>query len=176
MLSSPQMTGGADMRDPVIQSLRGLDLFVGTSRRQLRSVANLGTFVDVPAGRVVCRQGVAAREFFVVVEGRVELEREGTTVAILLEGEAWGEPRPLNEPCRHAATATATSRACLLVFNRREYVALLERCPSVAERLLLAARLDVPLAPDPSGRVGRAEERWLAPLPNALIRSQPSRV
>ena len=164
------------MRDPMIRNLAGLGLFEGASRRQLRSVVNLGTFVDVPAGRVVCRQGVAAREFFVVVEGRVELERAGTTVAILLQGEAWGEPRPLNESCRHAATATATSRSCVLVYTRREYLALLERCPSVAERLSRAARLEIPESTGAVGAVIRVEERWLAPWPNALIRSQPSRV
>lgn len=164
------------MRDPVIRSLTGLELFVGASRRQLRSVANLGTFVDVPAGRVVCRQGAAAREFFVVVKGRVELERAGETVAILLEGEAWGEPRPLNEACRHAATATTTSRACLLVYNRREYLALLARCPSVAKRLSQAAKLEIPVSAGAAGAVIRAEERWVAPSPNALIRSLPSRV
>jgi CRP-like cAMP-binding protein len=176
MLTSPLFDGRLDMRDPMIRILKGLDLFVGASRRQLQSVVNLGTFVDVPAGRVVCRQGVAAREFFVVVEGRVELERAGATVAILLEGEAWGEPRRIDDACCHAATATATSRTCLLVYTRREYLALLERCPSIAERLSEAARLDVPVMLGPSGLVGRAEERWLAPSPNALIRSQPSRV
>jgi CRP-like cAMP-binding protein len=176
MLTLRLIDGRVDMRDPVVRTLMGLDLFVGTSRRQLQSVVSLGTFVDVPAGRVVCRQGVAAREFFVVVEGRVELERAGTTVAILLEGEAWGEPRPVNEACRHAATATATSRSCLLVYNRPEYLALLQRCPTVAQRLSRAARLDVPVATTPIGTVCRAEERWLAPSPNALIRSQPSRV
>jgi CRP-like cAMP-binding protein len=164
------------MRDPVIRILTGLELFVGASRRQLRTVANLGTFVYVPAGRVVCRQGAAAREFFVVVEGRVELERAGETVAILLEGEAWGEPRPLNEACRHAATATATTRASLLVYNRSEYMGLLARCPSIERRLSRATRLEVPVAAGPGGAVSRAEERWVAPSPNALIRSLPSRV
>jgi CRP-like cAMP-binding protein len=167
------------MREQMRPTLAGLELFAGSTRRQLRSSTNLGTFIDVSADRVVCREGTPAREFFVIATGRVELERRGKTVAVLIAGEAWGHPRPRTEPCLHATTAIARSNACLLVYDRREYVALLARCPVVAARLSRVMTLEIPVSGDATtGEAGavvsRSEERWLAPSMGALARSPSS--
>src|SRR5262249_41480859 len=137
--------GGHAMRDAKLRLIEGLDLFVGTSLRELRSVVGLGTIVDAPANKVLQRQGAPEREFVVVLKGAGALEQAGRTAAILCAGEAWGDPPRAPQGSRHAATARTRSPATVLVYTRQEHEALVSRCPGIARQMERARALEIRL-------------------------------
>jgi CRP-like cAMP-binding protein len=144
------------MGDARMRVLEGLELFVGSTRRELRSVKGLGTIVDTGPDKVLQRQGGVEREFVGVLAGVVSLEQNGRTAAVLCAGEAWGDPPRAPQGSRHAATARTRTHASVLVYTRQEYEALLSRCPHVAKKLERARALEIRSRAVQSARTGTA--------------------
>lgn len=113
-------------------------LFDGISRRQQLIARQLSTHVKVDTGRVLCRAGSLGSEFFVIASGRVAVERVGGSRVELGEGDSFGELALLASTPRGQRTATvvALEPTELLVYERRDFLQLVEACPAVATRLL----------------------------------------
>jgi CRP-like cAMP-binding protein len=109
-------------------------LFSHCSRGELIRARLTGTIIDVPAGRVLCREGTRAQEMFVILDGVVELRADGQPIGLQRDGDWWGDD-VLVGGRRHDVTAVTASRTTLLVFAPSEYRSLLESCPMVARRL-----------------------------------------
>ncbi len=78
-------------RDEKLELLRGVPLFTGLGRRELERLGELGDEVDLPAGRTFVREGDRGHEFFVILDGRVRIERGGQTLTTLGRGDFLGE-------------------------------------------------------------------------------------
>jgi CRP-like cAMP-binding protein len=117
------------------QQLAALTLFQGLPRRELERISALCTMVERPAGTVLCTEGRAGQECFVIVDGEVAVTIGGSEVATLGAGSVFGELAVLDGEPR-TATTTATTIVRLVVFSRREFEDLLECAPSVARRIL----------------------------------------
>jgi CRP-like cAMP-binding protein len=115
-----------------------IPLFEGVGRRRRHVVAALADEVAVPAGTRLTRQGALAAEFFVVVEGQAQASIDGERVGRLGPGGFFGEIGLLSEPVR-TATVVASTPMRLLVVAPREFAALLDEFPAVAERIRIAA-------------------------------------
>jgi CRP-like cAMP-binding protein/SAM-dependent methyltransferase len=117
-------------------------LFRAFSTAELGAVARAGRDVRVEEGETLCRQGEPGDEFFLILEGEVEIERDGEQVASLGAGGFLGELALLTNRPR-TATAKATTDTALLVLDRRGFRQIVETVPGIAEKLLveLAARL-----------------------------------
>jgi CRP-like cAMP-binding protein len=74
-------------QDNKVESLKRAPLFAGLSRKELAQIARLADDVEVPAGTVLCTEGDPGREFFVLMEGKVDVARKGRRVATL--GAGW---------------------------------------------------------------------------------------
>src|SRR4051812_29276607 len=124
------------------QRLAALTLFQDLPRRDLERIAGLCTMVERPAGTVLCSEGRAGQECFVIVDGEVAVTISGSEVATLGAGSVFGELAVLDGEPR-TATARAASLVRLAVFSRREFEDLLECEPRVARRILdtVGARL-----------------------------------
>ena len=109
-------------------------LFSGCSQTELAEARRQGTIVDVPAGRMLCREGTTAREMFVILDGVVELRADGQPVGLQRDGDWWGDD-VLVRGRRHDVTVITASTVTLLVFAPSEYASLLDTCPTVARRL-----------------------------------------
>jgi CRP-like cAMP-binding protein len=116
--------------------LAKVSLFRACSRAELDAIVSVTTLIDVPAGRVLCTEGEGGDEFFVIVQGEVEVSAHGRTVDTLGPGDFFGEMALLDGGPR-TATVTTTTPGQLLVLTRPEFVALLERAPSVSRAILL---------------------------------------
>jgi CRP-like cAMP-binding protein len=103
--------------------LQGAEFLAGCSRRELRAMASLCTPIDVPAGRVLTRQGEFGRECFVVLEGHAVVERDGLIVGFVVDGSVIGEMALLGDGIR-TATVTAATDMTLLVMSRSEFAAM----------------------------------------------------
>jgi CRP-like cAMP-binding protein len=137
-------------QDKKVESLKRAPLFADLSRKELVQLARLSDDVEVPAGRVLCKEGDRGREFFVLVEGEVDVARNGRRVAALGPGEFVGEISLLEQTPR-TATVTAKTPLRFFVLTPKEFQQVLDENPSVERKILRAlARRVLELSRDPT--------------------------
>lgn len=129
-------------RDAKVALLRNVDLFSTCSKSELAKVASLVDEVDLPAGKVITRQGARGLEFFVIAGGDVSVTMPDDSEVTLGAGSFFGEMSLLDGGPR-VATVTAATDVHLLIVDRQAFRTLLATTPSVSEKLLaeLARRL-----------------------------------
>jgi CRP/FNR family transcriptional regulator, cyclic AMP receptor protein len=113
------------------QELIAVPLFAGLDSRERVVVGRYADEVDVPAGRVLARDGRGAYAFFAVEDGMAEVVREGEVVGTLGPGDVFGE-------CGGEPTVTATSPMSLVVLGDAQLRAIERRMPGVGERIRAA--------------------------------------
>ena len=104
------MTLTDDRRAQLIGACR---LFNGLPDEQLRAIAGSAQEVEFAAGRVIARQGEVGTGFFVVVDGRVRVVRDGELLAELGPGEFFGELSILDGQPRIAQVVADEPTRCL---------------------------------------------------------------
>jgi CRP/FNR family transcriptional regulator, cyclic AMP receptor protein len=124
------------------EHLAAVPLFEALSKKQLRRISSLMTRLDEPAGKVLTREGQQGYEFFIVLEGEVEVRQGDRLVATRGPGEYVGEIALLDKRPR-TATVVATTPVLVEVLSRREFMSLLAQAPELSEQLLatMARRL-----------------------------------
>jgi CRP/FNR family transcriptional regulator, cyclic AMP receptor protein len=115
--------------------LSQVPLFAGCSKKELKSIATLADEIDLRQGKVLTRQGAPGREFFVLLEGTVEIVRDGKRIDTLGEGDFFGELALISNIPR-TATVTATSPIRVLVVFARDFRRLLQEDASIAMKVL----------------------------------------
>lgn len=125
------------MSDPKVERLKRIPLFSKLGKRELERVAQLADEVDVLDGRTLTAQGERGNEFFLVIEGKVSVERDGRTLATLGAGDFFGEIALIDGRPR-TATTRAEGNARLLVVGHREFHSLLSEVPSAQLGVLQA--------------------------------------
>jgi CRP/FNR family transcriptional regulator, cyclic AMP receptor protein len=123
--------------DTKAQALGRVPLFSGLSKKELTQLAKITEDLEVPAGKVLCREGETAREFFVIVEGEVEVMRGGATIATLGPGDFFGEIG-LFEHIPRTATVTAKTPLRFFVLHSQAFWTLLDHEPEVQASILRA--------------------------------------
>jgi CRP/FNR family transcriptional regulator, cyclic AMP receptor protein len=129
-------------RDEKLELLKSVPLFAGFGGRELTRVGMLADVVDLPAGRVLMRQGETGREMFVIVRGRAEIERDGQVIGEVGDGGILGEIALVDEGPR-SATVRLTEPSQLLVVAHREFHSLMDEMPTLRMQVLetLASRV-----------------------------------
>jgi CRP/FNR family transcriptional regulator, cyclic AMP receptor protein len=124
------------------QLLSQTSLFAGIDADGLARIAGRMTELDVPADRVIARQGEIGTGFFVIVSGNVRVVRDGETLAELGPGDFFGELSVLDGKPRNAQVVTTEPTTCLALASW-EFEAVVREQPSVALAILreLAGRL-----------------------------------
>jgi CRP-like cAMP-binding protein len=125
-----------------VQALKGVPLFEGLSRKELVQLERICEDLQVEPGKVLCKEGQIGHEFFVLVDGKVQVTRKGRRVAALSGGDFLGEIALITEMPR-TATGTAETPVRLFVLTRRDFHDVLAKNPSVERKVLraLARRL-----------------------------------
>jgi CRP/FNR family transcriptional regulator, cyclic AMP receptor protein len=117
--------------------LSKVPLFAGCGPRDLGEVGRLADEVTVRQGKVLAKEGAPGHEFFVILEGSVDISRGGKKLATLGPGDFFGELAMLGRVPR-TATATAATPARLLVVGHREFTSLLASQPAIRDKVLRA--------------------------------------
>lgn len=122
--------------------LTSVPLFAGLNDDELDAVAYAATQLDYPAGKVLMREGEVAHEMFVVLEGTLEVTRDGDYIADIEPGGFAGEMALLTRAHRNS-TVTAKTDVSVLHIDGREFASVLESAPLIASKLLpvVAARM-----------------------------------
>jgi CRP/FNR family transcriptional regulator, cyclic AMP receptor protein len=128
---------GKRARDPKVERLANVQLFSACNKRELSRIAQLTEEIEVPAGRVLIRQGDPGREAFVICDGRAKATVRGKKSAHLGPGQCFGEMALLDAAPR-SATVTAESDMRLLVLDSRQFSTLIEDTPVIGRRILEA--------------------------------------
>ena len=137
-------------QDKKIEALKRSPLFADLSRKELIQLARLTDDAEVPDGKVLCREGDLGREFFVLVEGSVDVTKKGRRVATLGAGDFVGEISLL-ETTPRTATVTAKTPLRFFVLTPKDFRQVVEENPSVERKVLRAlARRVLELSRDPT--------------------------
>jgi CRP-like cAMP-binding protein len=133
-----------------VEALRRAPLFEGLSRKQLVQLARVSEDLEVAPGKVLCKEGERGQEFFVIVDGEVEVTKDGKELATRAGGEFFGEIA-LIEDIPRTATVTARTPLRFFVLTRRDFRQLIHDNPDVERKVLRAlARRLVQVSGDPT--------------------------
>ena len=115
-------------RVAVAERLKDVPLFWLCSARQRRSIAGLGWERTYQPGTVLCEQGKRGDEFFVILDGQVDVERDGRRLRSLRANDHFGELALLHPSITgipRTATVTATTPVRCFVLRKRDFQVLL---------------------------------------------------
>jgi CRP/FNR family transcriptional regulator, cyclic AMP receptor protein len=112
--------------------LKAVPFFSAMSKGDLAAVAQQTDEIDVPAGKVLAREGDFGEEFFLIDAGTAQVTRGGEPIAELGPGDFFGE-MALLEDDRRNATVTASTPMSLIVMTRPSFRALNRAHPDVHE-------------------------------------------
>lgn len=100
--------------------LRQVDLFQSCTYRQLLEFTQQAREVEARPGQELFEDGAPGEDFYVIVSGRVSIEKQGTVLAELGPGHYFGELVLVDRPVR-SATARALTPARFLVVGREGF-------------------------------------------------------
>ena len=110
--------------------LKSVPFFASMKKKELEALSRQTDELDVPAGKVLAREGDFGHEFFVIESGTADVIRGGEKIAELGPGDFFGEMALLGEERRNA-TVTASSPMELVVMTRADFRALDASMPDV---------------------------------------------
>jgi CRP/FNR family cyclic AMP-dependent transcriptional regulator len=125
-----------------VELIRSVPLFSNCSKQELAEIASLADEMDFPEGKTLIKEGERGREFFVLIEGTVDVRQKGRELASRGRTDCFGEIALILDVPR-TATVTTTSPVRALVLTDRAFRSLLERSPDIQLKILrsLAERL-----------------------------------
>jgi CRP-like cAMP-binding protein len=124
-------------RNAKVDLLRGVPLFAGCSAKELGQISTLADELFQPEGTTLISEGTKGREFFVLVDGVVDVYRNGLKIDTLGAGSFFGEIALVVDVPR-TATVTATSPVRLLVITGQAFQRLLDETPSIQAKVMAA--------------------------------------
>jgi CRP/FNR family transcriptional regulator, cyclic AMP receptor protein len=137
-------------QDTKVTALKRAPLFEGLSRKELTHLARVSEDMELEAGATLCKEGEIGHEFFVIVDGEVEVKRNGRKVALRGGGEFVGEIALLEQTPR-TATVAAKTPLRVFVLTDKAFRDLLKDNPAVERKILRTlARRVVELSRDPT--------------------------
>ena len=136
--------------DTKVEALRNAPLFHDLSKKELEELAKLADDLEVEPGKVLTREGDTGREFFVLMDGEVEIERGGRSLGTRPAPDFIGEIAILEDVPR-TATVTAKTPLRFFVLTSQSFRSVVDQFPDVERKVLrtLARRL-ASMSDDPS--------------------------
>jgi CRP/FNR family transcriptional regulator, cyclic AMP receptor protein len=129
-------------KDNKLDHLGQVRLFRACSKKELQTIGRASDEVRVSSGKTLVEEGRTGHEFFLILDGKATVSRNGRKVATLGPGDYFGELALLDRGPRNA-TVTADTDMDVLVLGQREFSGVLDEVPTIAHKLLssMAARL-----------------------------------
>jgi CRP-like cAMP-binding protein len=121
------------------KSLERVPLFAGLSHREREQIARRADEIDLPSGKQLLVEGRLPHEFFVILDGEVDVTHDAERLATLGPGDFFGEIALIEHGRRTASVVTSTP-ATLAVMSASSFEAMRHDMPQVAERINDAIR------------------------------------
>ena len=116
------------------RKLERVPLFAGLSHRDREQIARWADQIDLPEGKHLLDEGRLPHEFFVIIEGEVDVIHEGEHLATLGPGDFFGEIALIEHRRRTASVVTA-SPTTLAVMSPPSFDHMRHAMPRVAARI-----------------------------------------
>lgn len=123
-------------QDQYLEKLRRVPMFQACSKKDIVTISRAGDPLAFTPGQTLVREGERGREFFIIIDGKLKVERQGTEVATLGPGDYFGE-LALLDPGPRDATVTAVTHGEVLVIGQPQFHAVLAEVPSIAGKLMV---------------------------------------
>ena len=118
-----------------IAHLTKVPLFDGITDAQLQRIANGVKERRYEPGAAIVSAGETGHGFYLIVQGRAEVNRDGRTIRTLGPGDYFGELALVRESPR-SATVIAKEPTTCLALTRWDFKGILDANPTIAIRLL----------------------------------------
>lgn len=122
-------------KDAKVELLGRVPLFEGCTKRELSEISTLADELSFPAGRTLIEEGRYGHEFFVLVDGEVDVRAKGRKVTTLSAGAFFGEMALVSSKPRNA-TVTTASPVRVLVVHEQAFRRLLRDSPPIQLKIL----------------------------------------
>ncbi|NTU71057.1 MAG: cyclic nucleotide-binding domain-containing protein [Coriobacteriia bacterium] len=124
--------------------LARVPIFANCTGEEIAAIAGVAQEGYFQPSQVIVTQGTPGQAFYLVLSGRVEILRDGTSLGAFGPGDFFGEMSLLDQAPR-SATIRALDQTTCLMLSSWDFKSLLERHPSIAIKLLevLSRRLRV---------------------------------
>jgi CRP-like cAMP-binding protein len=106
--------------------LKNVPLFSSMPPGELSHLAKVAEEIVFHAGETIITQGEHGESLYVIIEGRVSVDQNGTNVAGLGESDYFGEMSILDGEPR-SASVKATTDCLVLCINQDDFYAILAR-------------------------------------------------
>jgi CRP-like cAMP-binding protein len=116
------------------KDLEAVPLFADLTKKERQEVARHADVVDLPEGYHLVDQGTYPHEFFVLLDGQVEVTKDGQLLTHLGPGDFFGEIA-LVEHDRRTASVRATTPVTAIVMHSRDFDLMQRELPHVAEQI-----------------------------------------
>ncbi len=123
-------------RDDVMAHLTKVPLFSACSKKDLALISKNSEHLKIEQGTEMTKEGRVGYEFYVIIDGKASVLRNGQKIATLGPGDSFGELSLLDRAPRNA-TITADTEIDALILGQREFSALLDVVPTLAHKLLI---------------------------------------
>jgi len=120
-----------------VEVLKQMPVFGNLTYWELVRVLNVTEARAYQAGEEIIKEGEPGDEFFIVLDGRVKLQRGGAFIANLGRGQHFGEMALVDREPR-SATVLAEDGSRRLVLHRRDFFEIIRKEPAVGVKLLFA--------------------------------------
>ena len=136
------LDGSIEVPGDRIELLSGSEIFGLLPIPTLEHLARTATSLMVEPGSVIISQGDDGEQIYVIEDGSVSIEVDGTEVATLHTGDVFGEIAALHHQSR-TATVRSASETALLVLDGDQFVAAVASHTSSADsaEAMVAGRL-----------------------------------
>ena len=124
------------MADQRVEQLRSVPLFGSCTDKELAFIASRADEVDIPAGRTLTEKGRSGGDFFVILDGRAEVDAaQGKRT--LGPGDFFGEIALIDNGPRTATVKATTAMRCL-VLGHSQFRDVLHQNGEIAVKILRA--------------------------------------
>ncbi len=118
-----------------VNQLKRVSLFAGVSDTHLERIANSVRERRYEIGKEIVSTGEIEHGFYLIVQGRADVQHGGHTVRTLGPGDYFGELSLLRDAPR-SATVIAREPTTCLALTRWDFKGILDAQPTLAVRLL----------------------------------------
>ena len=125
-------TTKSDKVDNVVDYVHSVPFFENFTRDQVKEILNASNIIKVLKGKVVVAEGEIDDSFFIILSGKMAVQKNDKNIATLTRGECFGEMSYLSGQSR-AATVAATTDCILLKIS----AVLLDRSSESIQLLFL---------------------------------------
>ncbi len=123
--------------DTKTKALSQVPLFASCTPKELAFIASRADEVSVPAGKELTRQGKLGHSFYVMLDGKADVEIDGVHRGTLGKGDFFGEISMLDRG-EGTATVTTTSPARLMVMSHAQFRDVVKNQDSILVKVLTA--------------------------------------